>query len=231
MKTVGIVGGIAPASTMVYYQEIIASFRARIKEDKYPNIILNSIDLRRMLNLIEQNRLDALREYICDSLCQLAGAGADFGFFAANTPHMIFAEIEAQSPLPLVSIVSETAGRAQERGLGRLALFGKGFTMQQTFYPEAFAAKNIAVVVPAKDEQDYIHSRYMSEFVPGIFKDETRAEFIRIVRTMQDRSGIDALVLGGTELSLILSDESQVSLPILDTTRIHIDAVVDQMVR
>ncbi len=71
MKTVGIVGGIAPASTMVYYQEIIASFRARIKEDKYPNIILNSIDLRRMLNLIEQNRLDALREYLCDSLCQL----------------------------------------------------------------------------------------------------------------------------------------------------------------
>ena len=115
MKTVGMVGGIAPSSTMVYYQEIIASFRARIKEDKYPSIILNSIDLRRMLSLVESDQLDILREYMCDSLRQLARAGADFGFFASNTPHMIFAEIEAQSPLPLVSIVSETADRADRK--------------------------------------------------------------------------------------------------------------------
>ncbi len=168
---------------------------------------------------------------MCDSLRQLARAGADFGFFASNTPHMIFAEIEAQSPLPLVSIVSKTTGRAQERGFGKVGLFGAGFTMQRTFYPEAFAAKNIAVVVPTKHEQDYIHNKYMTEFVPGIFKDETKAEFIRIARTMRDRSGIEALVLGGTELSLILSDEFQVGLPVLDTARIHIDAVVDQMVR
>ena len=135
MKTVGIVGGIAPESTIEYYRQIIDAYRTNSSAGDYPSIIINSINLRRMIDLITANELAAVTEYLLEALGKLARAGADFAVLAANTPHIVFDELRARSPLPLISIVEATCAEAQTLGMKRVGLFGTRFTMQASFYP------------------------------------------------------------------------------------------------
>lgn len=108
MKTIGIVGGIAPASTIEYYRLIIARYREQKRDGSYPPIIINSIDLKKVLDLIGAQRLAEVTEYLLGEVTRLGGARADFGLLASNTPHIVFEDIQRQSPIPLVSIVEAT---------------------------------------------------------------------------------------------------------------------------
>ena len=229
MKTVGIIGGIAPESTVEYYRLIIALYRSRIRDDSYPQIIINSIDMKRMLDLIGTNDLAGVAEFLLEELRKLAQAGADLGFVASNTPHIVFDEIQRQSPLPLVSIVEATCATAQVLGLKKVGLLGTRFTMQGQFYPKVFSKQGIALIVPDAEEQDYIHDKYMGELVNGIFLPETREGLLAIVDRLKQRAGIQGVILGGTELPLILRDTADREIPFLDTTRIHAERVVAQM--
>ncbi len=229
MKTVGIIGGIGPESTIEYYRLVIASYREEIQDGSYPSIIINSIDLKKMLTLIEANKFTKVIEYLIDEMQRLARAGADFGLLAANTPHVVFDELRRQSPLPLLSIVEATYEAAKDLGLKKLGLFGTRFTMQGRFYPEAFSREGIQLVVPAEDEQDYIHDKYMNELIKGMVLPETREHLLTIVDRMKERDGIGGLILGGTELPLILRDDMSRGIPFLDTTQIHVKAIVAQL--
>jgi aspartate racemase len=229
MKTVGIVGGIGPESTIEYYRLIIQLYRDRKPDGGYPPIIINSIDLHKMLSLIAANELAAVTEYLVGEVQKLAGAGADFGLLAANTPHVVFGELRQQSSLPLISIVEATCEAAKTQRLKKLGLFGTRFTMQGRFYPDVFSRDGIALVVPEVDDQDYIHGIYMNELVKGIFLPQTRAGLLQIVDRLKQRAGIDGLILGGTELPLILHDDSDGGIPFLNTTRIHASAAVAQL--
>jgi aspartate racemase len=168
-------------------------------------------------------------EYLIDEMQRLARAGADFGLLAANTPHVVFDELRRQSPLPLLSIVEATYEAAKDLGLKKLGLFGTRFTMQGRFYPEAFSREGIQLVVPVEDEQDYIHDKYMNELIKGIILPETRERLFTIVDRMRERDGIEGLILGGTELPLILRDDMSRGIPFLDTTQIHVKAIVAQL--
>jgi aspartate racemase len=115
--------------------------------------------------------------------------------------------------------------------LRRLALFGTRFTMQAAFFPEIFQSRQIAIVVPNEAEQAYIHDKYMSELFVGILLPETRERLLEIVQTMKAREDVDGLILGGTELSLILREPTAAGLPVLDTTQIHVEAAVEWLLR
>ena len=160
---------------------------------------------------------------------RLARAGADFGALAANTPHIVFDQLRARSPIPLISIVEATCDRARELGLKRVTLFGTRFTMQAGFYPEVFAGSGIDLVIPGQADQDYIHEKYMDELLQNIFLPETRQGLLAIVDRMKARDGIDGLILGGTELPLILRG-AESDIPFLDTTRIHVDRIVEELI-
>ena len=227
MKTLGIIGGIAPESTIDYYRTIIELYRARKGDGSYPPILINSIDVQRVLATVGAGELKALTDWLLTELEKLARAGADFGIMASNTPHIVFDDLERQSPLPLISIVAETAAVATSRGLKRLGLFGTRFTMQGTVYRNVFAARDMLVVPPEPADLDYIHEKYMSELVAGVFLPETRAGLFAIVDCMAERSGIDGVILGGTELPLILRDAAHHGIPMLNTTRIHCEAAVE----
>ena len=168
MKTVGIIGGIGPESTIEYYRLIIASYRVQKPDGSYPRIIINSINMKRVVDLIEAQELAEMAEFLVGEVHKLARAGADFGLLAANTPHIIFDEIARRSPIPLLSIVEATCETAQALGLKRVGLFGTRFTMQARFYPEIFSREGIQLVLPGEDEQAYIHHKYMNELVPGV---------------------------------------------------------------
>ena len=229
MKTVGIIGGIGPESTIEYYRGIIAGYRERQTDGSYPSIILNSINLRVLLGLITANELDQATDHLINELQKLARAGVDFGVIAAGTPHIVFDQVRERSPLPLISIVEATCDAAAKMNLKKIALFGTRFTMQGRFYKDVFSKAGIKLVVPEADEQAYIHDKYMGDLVHGIVLPETRERLLRILDQMKERDGVEGLILGGTELSLIIKDAEHNGLPILDTTRIHVARIVAEL--
>jgi aspartate racemase len=229
MKTVGIIGGIGPESTVEYYRLIIASYREQQQDGSYPAIIINSIDLQKLLNLVATNELATATDYLVDEVNRLALAGADFGVLASNTPHIVFDEIRARSPIPLISIVAAACDAARALGLKRLGLFGTRFTMQGRFYADAFSRAGMTIVLPEKAEQDYIHEHYLGELVNGIFLPETRERLLAIAERLKAHEGIEALILGGTELPLILREAEHNGIAFLDTTKIHVNRIVAQL--
>ena len=229
MKTIGIIGGIAPESTIEYYRLIIASYRKQRPDGSYPPIIINSIDMKKMLDLIGANELAGVTEYLVGEVKKLAQAKADLGLLASNTPHLVFEDIQRQSPIPLVSIVEAACAATKALGIKKAGLFGTRFTMRGRFYPEVFSRQGITLISPDLDDQDYIHEKYMSELVHGVFLAETRERLLMIVDRLKKKDGIQALILGGTELPLILRNVVDRGIPFLDTTRIHVERAVAQM--
>ncbi len=228
-KTVGVIGGIGPESTIEYYRLLIAAYRAQEPDGSYPSIIINSINLKQVVDMMEANELAGVTAYFVDEIHKLARAGAECGLLSANTPHVVFDEISRQSPIPLVSIVEATCEAARALGLKRIGLFGTRFTMQGRFYPDVFSKASITLVVPQSNEQTYIHDKYMNELVKGIFLPETRERLLVIVDRLKEQERIEGLILGGTELPLILGDVTDRGIPFLDTTRIHVQAVAARM--
>lgn len=228
MKTIGIIGGIGPESTIEYYRFIIASYRERIRDGSYPSIIINSVDLKKMIDFFEANDLDGVTRYLVSAVERLARAGAEVGLLAANTPHLVLEDVQRQSPIPLVSIVEATCEAAIALGLKRLGLFGTRFTMQGRLYPEVFSRAGLQLVVPCEAEQAYIHDKYMNELLKSVFLPHTREQLLAIVERMKKRDRIEGLILGGTELPLILRDAQNCGIPFLDTTQIHVNSIVAQ---
>jgi aspartate racemase len=224
LRTVGIVGGIGPESTVDYYRRLLASFRER---GAIPDgLLINSINVAHLLALMRANDPGALVLYLLRALEPLARGGAELALFAANTPHAVFDEVQQRTPLKLVSIVRATCESAYTRRLRRVGLLGTRFTMQGRFYPDVFEARGIAVMTPQGSDLEYVHDRYVNELVAGTFRDDTRAGLLAVIERMRQRDGIDGVVLGGTELPLILRGVTEV-VPFLDTTAIHVEAVVD----
>jgi aspartate racemase len=231
MRTLGIIGGIGPETTIEYYRRLIAAYRAGGLEGPAPSLMINSIDSKRLIDLVTANELKQLAAYLVDEVERLAHAGAGLALIAANTPHLVFDEVQGRSPIPMLSIVTATRDAAADAGLRRLALFGTRFTMQAAFFPESFKDRQIAIVAPNDTEQAYIHEKYMSELFAGTILPETRERLLEIARAMKEREGVDGLILGGTELSLILREPTAAGLPVLDTTQIHVEAAVEWLLR
>jgi aspartate racemase len=227
MTTLGIVGGLGPESTIDYYRRILEGWK-RDDASSSPSIIIDSLDVDRGLRLVEHDR-PALVEYLSASLNRLAAAGADFAAMAANTPHVVFDELAADSPIPIVSIVEACAEEAQRRGLRRLGLLGTRFTMEGRFYPNVFKRRKIAIVPPNKEERTWIHDRYVGQLLKGEFLDETRDGVTAVIKRLREEEKIDGVILGGTELTLLLSAPVVADIPALDTTALHVAAIVKRL--
>jgi aspartate racemase len=227
MATVGIVGGLGPESTIDYYRRILEVWE-RDEPSSAPSVVIDSLDVRRALRLVEGDR-PALIEYLLSSLDRLAGARVDFAAMTANTPHIVFDDLAARSPVPLVSIVEVCAQEARQRGLGRLALLGTRFTMEGSFYPMVCARYGIAVVPPNDTDRAWLHERYVGELLRGEFRDDTRRQLVSLISRLRDEERIDGVILGGTELPLLFSAPVVADVPALDTTALHVAAIVNRL--
>ena len=227
MATVGIVGGLGRESTIDYYSRILKAWE-ECDPSSAPSMVIDSLDVQRALRLVGTDR-PALIEYFLASLCRLAGAGVDFAVISANTPHIVFDELADRSPVPLMSIVEVCAQEARRRGLGRLALLGTRFTMEAPFYPGVCARYGITVVPPNDTDREWIHERYVGELLKGEMREDTRRQFVSLVGRLRDEEGIDGVILGGTELPLLLSAPVIADVPALDTTALHVAAIVKRL--
>ena len=229
MKTLGMIGGLGPESTLDYYQRIIALYRERTGNRHYPEFVIATVDLRKGLDFMDASNLSGMADFLLKAIGKVARAGADFGIISANTPHIVFDEVAPKSPIPLISIVEATCATAKARHLTRLALLGTRYTMQADFYRKVFTRESIELLAPDLQDQDYLHEKYFSELVPGKFLPDTRAGLLAIVDRMKATSDIDGVILAGTELPLILRDPHHNGIPFLDTTKIHVEAAVARM--
>lgn len=225
-KVIGIIGGIAPPSTIDYYQKIISGFQEKGNTRQYPSILINSIDMTRMLEFVAKKEYDALTDYISSEIQKLKDGGADFAAIASNTPHIVFEQLRKKSAIPLISIVEAALAYAKEHGFKKLGLFGTMSTMQSGFYQAGFSREGIEIITPSLESQKYIHDKYMNEFVKGIFLAETKKAFVDIVHRMIKQNGIEGLILGGTELPFILKEEDFIDFKLLNTTEIHVDSIL-----
>jgi aspartate racemase len=223
------IGGLGPESSIDYYRSIIARFRARKPNAGYPHVIINSLDVDKGIAMLDSGQLEELADYIAAGVELLLRANVDFAFIAANTPHLVFDEVQRRSTVPLLSIVRATSDYAKALGLKKVGLIGTGFTMRASFYPEEFQRAGIAVVRPKGPEQQFIHRKYIDELLNNEFLPETRTRILSIAQRMQTEDGIEALVLAGTELPLLLRDSTRAGIQFLDTTTIHVEAIVNEL--
>lgn len=179
MKTLGIVGGIGPESTIEYYRFILDGYRARVTAGSAPHLIIDSLDVNRGIALLDANDLAGLTDYISASIERLTRAGAEVALMAANTPHIIFDRIKQRASIPMISIVQATCDRARALGFKRLGLLGTGFTMRARFYPDVAARGELELVTPAGEEQAFIHEKDIHELLKNQFLPETARSFDR----------------------------------------------------
>jgi aspartate racemase len=238
MKTLGIVGGIGPESTIEYYRFILAGCRKRMAGTpspeelragtlSMPHIVIDSIDVNRGLAMLDANDLAALADYVSGSVERLTRAGVEIALMAANTPHIVFEEVERRATIPMISLVKATCERALAMRFRKLALLGTGFTMRGRFYPEVFARAGIELVTPNDEEKEFIHRAYIGELLKNVSLPVTRDRVIAIINRMREQDAIEAVILAGTELPLLLRGAEPDGLRFLDTTLIHVDAAVE----
>jgi len=228
MKTLGLIGGTGPESTIDYYRLLTTLYREKA-DGASPPVIINSINLKLMIEWMGANELGKVTDYLVTEFEKLEKAGVDFAALTANTPHIVFDELKQRVRLPLVSIVEAACERAQTLGFKSVGLFGTRYTMQAPFYPKVFSQTDIKLVIPNDEEQEYIHEKYFGELLKDVFLPETRAKFLAIADEMKVRDGIEAIILGGTEIPLLLRTEEHNGIQLLDTTRIHVDRLIEEM--
>ncbi len=224
MKKIGIIGGLGPESTLDYYKRITSFFQQHNQSFSTPEIIIYSVDMSELFAFVTDQRWQALADWLASKVTALKNAGAEFAVISSNTPHIVFDQLQPQAALPMISIVEATLEAAKSMGFKKIGLLGTGLTMQTNFFGERFSREGITVVVPNEQERSYIEEKLFSEIELGIFKEETRQGLLSIVQDMKTRDGIEAVILGCTELPLIL-DQKDSDVPFLNTTAIHVEAI------
>ena len=228
MKTIGLVGGLGPESTIDYYRRIIEGWETHHPLTA-PHIVIDSIDYRIAFDLVQHDRA-ALIDYFAESLARLTAARASFAAITANTPHIIFDQLAARSSIPILSIVEVCAEESARLGLRRLVVLGTRFTMDATFFADLFQRKGMTVISPLEPDRVWIHDRYVNQLLNGEFNEETRQEFVLLIERLRRTEGIDGVILGGTELPLLLQSPVIAGVPVLDTTALHVAAIVRKCV-
>ena len=224
VKTIGLVGGLGPLATIDYYRRLLAGWSTRFPGTA-PHAVIDSLDAAHVLRLAAADR-PALVRYVLASVQRLQAAGSDVVAITSATTHLVYDEVAAQASVPLINIVECCAAEASRRRLHRLLLLGARFTMEASFFPERFSRHGMEIVVPPEADRVWFHDRYVNQLLKGDFRDETRAEFAELVRRLHAVHGFDAVILGGTELPLLLREETLAEWPVLDATALHVAEIL-----
>jgi aspartate racemase len=226
-RVLGIVGGTGPESTVDYYRSLIATWRRRRPDGSYPRVIINSIEAGRVFANLGTADYAAVGRDLGPAVAALAAAGCQRAMLASNASHLAFELIDPPSAIPLIHIVDTARDAAVRAGFRRLGLIGTRFVVESALYPGRLTPAGLEVVLPTPDERERVHAIYFGELVDGVIRDESRAVLREVVAAMRERDGIDAIVLGGTELALIITEPAFGGVPVLNTAQVQVDAAVD----
>jgi aspartate racemase len=208
-------------STIKYYDLILQKYYEKYNDYNYPEVVIFSLNFQKVIDYEFGDDKVKYIEYLMSGIRALENAGVGFILMAANSPHVVFEEIEDISTVPLISIVKSTARVAQEKDMRKLLLIGIKFTMQSTFYQNYFEKLGMEVITPSNDEKDEIDKIIFNELVIGYFKQESKEKLLQITNSYK----VDGVILGCTELPLILN-QRDTNIILLDTVEIHAEAAL-----
>ena len=223
-KTLGIIGGMTPESTTLYYDHIIHSYQAKFDNYAFPEIIIYSVSFQNYVDWMNDGEWDKIASGLSQAAQKLHQAGADFAVIATNTMHHVFSTIQRNSKIPILSIVDVTGKAIQQKGLKTVGLLGTRFTMQKAFYPEGFEAYGISLIVPDKKDQNVIHDVIFNELGKGIIKGSSKDEYLRIIDGLHQR-GCEGIILGCTEIPLLIQN-SDCDIPLFNTSILHAESAL-----
>lgn len=226
MKKLGLVGGMGPESTILYYHNLVYDVQEKAGKELFPNLCIESVNVFDVLEYCKKEDYDGLAKYLMTAINNLIKSGADFVALSANTPHIVFDKLKEQTKIPLISIIETSCKEAYRQNLHKIGLLGTIFTMTGDFYKKPFIRAGINIITPTKEEMNFVNEKIANELERGIVKKETLKAFQRIITRMKDEQEIEAIILGCTELPLLLNDEVS-PVPCLDTMKIHIDTLID----
>ena len=226
-RILGIVGGVGPESTIDYYRRLVAGWRRRRPDGSFPRVIIDSIEAGSTMRALGERDFDQVGRAVGAALGELAAAGCGCALIASNATHLAFERIQPPPALPMLHIVDAALVAARAAGHRRLGLIGTTFVTQSRLYSDRFGPAGIETVVPPDHDQELVHGIYMGELVAGILRDESRGRLVEVIARLRDEQGVDGVILGGTELALILTEPSYAGVAILDTAGTHVEAAVD----
>ena len=226
MKTVGIIGGIGPPSTVKYYEGLIQGVQMALGGHATAKIILTSLNGEDIKQFRLSGDVAGEGSFYAAEAVRLERAGADFILIASNTSHKNVPYIESAITVPLLHLADATAQAVSSKGVTTVALLGTIPTMEQDFYKTRLVAQGLNVVIPDADDRHFINDTIYTEMVKGIVRPEVNAEFVRIINKLQD-AGAEGVILGCTELTLL--ELADINLPVFDTVKIHIEAALKEI--
>jgi len=226
MKTIGLLGGMSWESSIEYYRIINETVKARLGGLHSAKCIMVSVDFAEIEALQHSGDWDALTQQMIASVQQLVSAGADFTVICTNTMHRMAEEIETATPIPLLHIADAAAQAIKAQGIHTVGLLGTRFTMEGDFYRVRLEEKNgLKVLIPDLDCRKIVHRVIYEELVQGKILGSSRQAYIEIISNLQSL-GVEGVILGCTEIPLLVK-QSDVDIPIFDTTTLHAQAAVD----
>jgi aspartate racemase len=226
-RVLGIVGGTGPESTVDYYRRLIATWRRRRPDGSYPRVMIDSIEAGRLFRNLAEADFGAVGRDLGPAIVALAAAGCQRALLASNASHLAFDLIDPAPSVPMIHIVDASLEAARAAGHRRLGIIGTRFVMESALYPARFGPAGLDVIAPTPEERELVHGIYFGELVAGILRDESRAALTSVVAAMRKRDQIDAVILGGTELALILTEPSCAGVAVVNTAQTHVDAAVE----
>ncbi len=224
MKTIGILGGMSPESTVAYYEYITRTYTERFGDYGYPEVIIYSVSFQPYVDWPNAGRWDLVAAGLSEAARKLAAAGADFVLIATNTMHKVVDDVRAAVDVPVLSLLDAVGEAILAQGISTVGLLGTRFTMEKPFYRGALAEQGITVLVPEEAERDVVHRVIYDELVAGKIRGASREQYVAIIEGLAAR-GAEGVVLGCTEIPLLVRPED-VSLPLFDTTQIHAEAAL-----
>jgi len=224
-KKIGILGGLSPESTSIYYNHIIREYAKRYSNYNYPEIIIYSVNFQEFIDWQNQEKWDLAANKMIEVFNILEKAGADFGLIATNTMHIVLDKVQSEISIPILSIIESTAEIINQEKIKTIGLLGTIFTMSRDFYKQGLEKKGIATLVPENKEQELINKIIFQELTKGIITPQSKAEYIKIINKLKTR-GAEGIVLGCTEIPLLVSGED-CTIRLYDTTRIHAEKALN----
>lgn len=225
MKTIGLIGGMSWESSAEYYRILNQTTKEQLGGLHSAPIVMYSVEFDEIVKLQHEGKWDELTAIMVDAAKRLERAGANLVLICTNTMHKMASEVESATALPLLHIADATASRIIEKKLKRVALLGTKFTMEQDFYKGRLSAKfGLDVIVPSADDREIVHRIIYNELCQGTILESSKNEYLRIIASLVSQ-GAEGIILGCTEIPLLVK-QTDVAVPIFDTTTIHAQEAV-----
>ena len=224
MRTIGLLGGMSWESSIEYERLINEGVRARLGGTHSADLIVRSYDFARIQALQEAGDCDAAGTLLARDARVLQDAGAELVVLCTNTMHLLADRIEAAITVPFLHLADATAAAVREAGVGRVALLGTRYTMEQDFYTERLRRHGLDVLVPHEPDRTLVHDVIYDELVRGVVRDSSRSAYLDVIGRLVER-GAEGGIAGCTEIELLV-DQGDVAVPYFPTTRLHAEAAV-----